>query len=94
MLDRGKPACQRLIIYTFFIPEGHERVQQLAAQRPDFSLLVFQNVGVGWPWQEHAWLSQNDAVLVALTLDEANGPRVSRNIYGQGSEESRLQKLN
>lgn len=26
-----------------------------AAQRPDFSLIPFQDVGVGWPWQERAW---------------------------------------
>lgn len=34
---------------------GTDRIQQLAAQRPDFALIVFQNVGTGWPWQEHAW---------------------------------------
>jgi hypothetical protein len=27
----------------------------LARVRPDFSLITFQQVGVGWPWQEHAW---------------------------------------
>ena len=32
-----------------------ERIQQLYNGRPDFSLVVFQNVGAGWPWQEHAW---------------------------------------
>jgi hypothetical protein len=25
------------------------------AARPDFALIPFQQVGVGWPWQEHAW---------------------------------------
>ena len=32
-----------------------DNVRQLAGERPDFALLVFQNVGAGWPWQEHAW---------------------------------------
>jgi hypothetical protein len=30
-------------------------VQRLFSNRPDFSLVVFQNVGAGWPWQERAW---------------------------------------
>ena len=30
-------------------------VAQLYEQRPDFELLTFQQVGVGWPWQEKAW---------------------------------------
>jgi Exo-beta-D-glucosaminidase Ig-fold domain len=59
MLDRGKPACQRLIIYTFFIPEGLDGL-----------------MGDG------CWASP------------AAPPRVSQNIYWQGSAESRLQKLN
>jgi hypothetical protein len=25
------------------------------ATRPDFTLIAFHQVGVGWPWQEHAW---------------------------------------
>ncbi len=32
-----------------------DRLRQLAASRPDFDLIVFQNVGVGWPWQQRAW---------------------------------------
>ena len=31
---------------------------QVAAQanaRPDFALITFDEVGAGWPWQEHAW---------------------------------------
>lgn len=32
-----------------------DQIQQLYEQRPDFALIVFQNVGAGWPWQEHAW---------------------------------------
>jgi hypothetical protein len=30
-------------------------VRLLAAARPDFSLITFDHVGVGWPLQEHAW---------------------------------------
>ena len=32
-----------------------QEIQQLYESRPDFALTVFQNVGAGWPWQEHAW---------------------------------------
>jgi hypothetical protein len=32
-----------------------ERARQLYDGRPDFSLVVFQDVGSGWPWQEHSW---------------------------------------
>jgi Exo-beta-D-glucosaminidase Ig-fold domain/Concanavalin A-like lectin/glucanases superfamily/Glycosyl hydrolases family 2/Glycosyl hydrolases family 2, sugar binding domain/Glycosyl hydrolases family 2, TIM barrel domain len=32
-----------------------ERAQQLYNSRPDFPVMVFQTVGAGWPWQEHAW---------------------------------------
>ncbi|MEA3180818.1 MAG: hypothetical protein QOI59_4341 [Gammaproteobacteria bacterium] len=32
-----------------------QSVQRLFNNRPDFPLVVFQNVGAGWPWQEHAW---------------------------------------
>lgn len=32
-----------------------ERVQHLYNNRPNFPLVVFQNVGSGWPLQEHAW---------------------------------------
>ncbi|MFL6601448.1 MAG: glycosyl hydrolase 2 galactose-binding domain-containing protein [Steroidobacteraceae bacterium] len=34
---------------------SQDDVRQLANGQPDFALLVFQNVGAGWPWQEHAW---------------------------------------
>jgi beta-galactosidase/beta-glucuronidase len=27
----------------------------LANSRPDFTLITFNAIGVGWPWQEHAW---------------------------------------
>jgi Exo-beta-D-glucosaminidase Ig-fold domain/Concanavalin A-like lectin/glucanases superfamily/Glycosyl hydrolases family 2, sugar binding domain/Glycosyl hydrolases family 2 len=30
-------------------------VQSLARTRPDFSLVTFTAIGVGWPWQEHVW---------------------------------------
>jgi hypothetical protein len=30
-------------------------VRALANSRPDFSLIAFNAIGVGWPWQEHAW---------------------------------------
>jgi hypothetical protein len=30
-------------------------VSQLAATRPDFTLIDFHRLGVGWPWQERAW---------------------------------------
>jgi hypothetical protein len=30
-------------------------VRVLADERPDFSLVTFDQVGVGWPLQEHAW---------------------------------------
>jgi Exo-beta-D-glucosaminidase Ig-fold domain/Concanavalin A-like lectin/glucanases superfamily/Glycosyl hydrolases family 2/Glycosyl hydrolases family 2, sugar binding domain/Glycosyl hydrolases family 2, TIM barrel domain len=30
-------------------------VQSLARAQPDFSLVTFNSVGVGWPLQEHAW---------------------------------------
>jgi hypothetical protein len=39
-------------------------------------------------------LSQNDLVLVVLTLDEPGGERISENIYWQGREEASQQKLN
>jgi hypothetical protein len=34
---------------------SEDAVRQLAANRPRFDLVVFHEVGVGWPWQEHAW---------------------------------------
>jgi hypothetical protein len=30
-------------------------VESLARSRPDFSLITFNSIGAGWPWQEHAW---------------------------------------
>jgi hypothetical protein len=34
---------------------SQDSVRQLARERPDFALIVFQNVGAGWPWQARAW---------------------------------------
>jgi hypothetical protein len=31
------------------------RIQSLARAEPDFSLITFDVIGAGWPWQEHAW---------------------------------------
>jgi len=48
-------------------------VEALARARPNFSLLTFDAVGVGWPWQEHAWrglLEPQDP----WTLPQANAP--------------------
>ncbi|HEY1725890.1 MAG TPA: LamG-like jellyroll fold domain-containing protein [Steroidobacteraceae bacterium] len=45
----------------------------LAAQRPDFALVAFEQVGVGWPWQQKAWRG----LLVpqpAWTLPRGNAP--------------------
>ena len=30
-------------------------IRRAADTRPDFALVQFHAVGVGWPWQEHAW---------------------------------------
>jgi hypothetical protein len=39
------------------LPEalGAAAVESLARAPPDFSLVTFDAIGVGWPWQEHAW---------------------------------------
>jgi hypothetical protein len=46
-------------------------IGRLYAQRPDFQLVYFHQVGVGWPWQEKAWrgLQQPQA---AWTLPHGN----------------------
>jgi hypothetical protein len=36
-------------------PSSQDSVLRLSSSRPDFALVVFQNVGGGWPWQERAW---------------------------------------
>jgi Glycosyl hydrolase 2 galactose-binding domain-like/Exo-beta-D-glucosaminidase Ig-fold domain/Concanavalin A-like lectin/glucanases superfamily/Glycosyl hydrolases family 2/Glycosyl hydrolases family 2, TIM barrel domain len=47
--------------------------RELAAARPDFTLITFHHVGVGWPWQERAWrgLLQPQP---AWTLPRGNAP--------------------
>jgi len=30
-------------------------IRALSSARPDFNLIVFEQVGAGWPFQEHAW---------------------------------------
>src|ERR1700722_12500376 len=52
---------------------GPAEVESLARARPDFSLVTFDSVGAGWPWQEHAWrglLEPQDA----WTLPHAKSP--------------------
>ncbi len=34
---------------------GAEEILGMAHARPDFSLITFNTIGAGWPWQEHAW---------------------------------------
>ena len=54
-------------------PLGAAAVQSLAQAPPNFSLVTFDAVGVGWPWQEHAWRGlQNPQD--AWTLPRAKSP--------------------
>ena len=48
-------------------------VSQLAAARPNFSLIDFHRVGVGWPWQERAWRGLLEPQ-PAWTLPRGNTP--------------------
>jgi len=52
-----------------------EQVQRLHAAKPgsDFSLIPFHHVGVGWPWQEHAWRGLQEPQ-PAWTLPRGNAP--------------------
>jgi Exo-beta-D-glucosaminidase Ig-fold domain/Glycosyl hydrolases family 2/Glycosyl hydrolases family 2, sugar binding domain/Concanavalin A-like lectin/glucanases superfamily/Glycosyl hydrolases family 2, TIM barrel domain len=34
---------------------GAQEISALAHAHPDFSLITFNTIGAGWPWQEHAW---------------------------------------
>jgi hypothetical protein len=52
---------------------GAATVASLARARPDFSLLTFNSVGVGWPWQEHAWRGLQEPQ-DPWTLPRANSP--------------------
>jgi hypothetical protein len=54
-------------------PLGAAAVESLAQAPPNFSLVTFDAVGVGWPWQEHAWRGlQNPQD--AWTLPRAKSP--------------------
>ena len=48
-------------------------VMSLARARPDFSLLTFNTVGAGWPWQERAWRGLQEPQ-DAWTLPQAKAP--------------------
>ena len=48
-------------------------VQSLANAQPDFSLVTFDSIGVGWPWQEHAWRGLQEPQ-DAWTLPQAKSP--------------------
>jgi hypothetical protein len=43
-----------LFTFTAFT-QSAAQIQALANARPDFSLITFDALGVGWPLQEHAW---------------------------------------
>ncbi|MBS0374617.1 MAG: beta galactosidase jelly roll domain-containing protein [Proteobacteria bacterium] len=56
---------------------GAATLRERAAHPPDFSLLPFHAVGVGWPWQEHAWrglLEPQPAWTLPQGLAPANTP--------------------
>jgi len=48
-------------------------VAELKSARPDFALIQFHEVGVGWPWQEHAWRGLLEPQ-PAWTLPHGNAP--------------------
>jgi hypothetical protein len=48
-------------------------IAQLYRQRPDFELVYFHQVGVGWPWQEKAWRGLQEPQ-PAWTLPHGNAP--------------------
>ena len=52
---------------------GAAAVQSLAQAPPNFSLVTFDAVGVGWPWQEHAWRGLQNPQDV-WTLPRAKSP--------------------
>jgi len=53
----GRPHFGGSLAQWTLIPAAldSQAVESLARARPNFSLLTFNSVGVGWPWQEHAW---------------------------------------
>ncbi|HEY6927533.1 MAG TPA: LamG-like jellyroll fold domain-containing protein, partial [Steroidobacteraceae bacterium] len=50
-----------------------QTIAKLQAERPDFALIQFHEVGVGWPWQEHAWRGLLEPQ-PAWTLPHGNAP--------------------
>jgi hypothetical protein len=50
-----------------------QTIGKLKSARPDFALIQFHNVGVGWPWQEHAWRGLLEPQ-PAWTLPHGNAP--------------------
>ena len=52
---------------------GAAAVEALARAPPNFSLVTFDAVGVGWPWQEHAWRGLQEPQ-DAWTLPRAKSP--------------------
>jgi hypothetical protein len=50
-----------------------EEVRTLAKSQPDFALIAFNQVGVGWPWQAHAWRGLLEPQ-PAWTLPHGNAP--------------------
>lgn len=62
---------------ALFLLDDHaltaEQIRKLHAARPDFGLVDFDQVGVGWPWQEHAWRGLRDPQ-PAWTLPHGKAP--------------------
>jgi len=48
-------------------------IQSFARAPPDFSLITFNSIGTGWPWQEHAWRGLQEPQ-EAWTLPHGNSP--------------------
>jgi hypothetical protein len=53
----GRPHFGGSLAQWTLVPSalGAAAVESLANSRPDFSLITFNQVGVGWPWQQRAW---------------------------------------
>jgi len=50
-----------------------QTIGKLKSARPDFGLIQFHEVGVGWPWQEHSWRGLLEPQ-PAWTLPHGNAP--------------------
>ncbi len=62
-------------------------VRRLAASRPEFSLITFNAIGVGWPWQEHAWRGlqePQDPWTLPGALSSPDPPIASVPVPGEG----------